>query len=120
MKLTLHGKVYQSGFASLGRLTIGDARVIKREFGMSIDEVQARLMNMAAGSASDINSQLDMLAIIAYLVTSRSGDPVSFDELDRISIEDLPNMMDYADDMAVVDSVEAVELPDIPPELAIS
>lgn len=114
MKLTLHGKVYQAGFASLGQLTIGDARVIKREFGLSIKDVQARIESMSSSSALDINSQLDMLAILAYLVTSRTGDPVGFDVLDRIPIEDLPKMMDYADDIPPADDAKAAVAKDAP------
>lgn len=85
LRLTLDGNVYETDAESLMRVTIREAKTIKantvtpyRPMGMSITDW--------SGTINDLGDP-DILAIIVFLLRSRSGETVKWAELDDLSIE---------------------------------
>jgi phospholipase C len=90
MKLTLAGTEYQSDLFPLLKLTIGEARVIKRNTGMNIGQWRNGLSNLGEEDA-------DVLAALVFLLRSRAGETVddNWDELDALSEYDIITGFDF-------------------------
>lgn len=76
--LALGGKTYRAKVVDLVQLSIGEARVIKRETGMKIADWRDTFR------AID-REDPDLLIGMAYLMRSRAGEPVNWSDLDHMS-----------------------------------
>ena len=88
MKLTLGDTEYQSDLFPLLKLTIGEARVIKRNTGMNIGQWRAGLSNLG-------EEDPDILAALVFLLRSRAGELVDWDELNALSEYDIITGFDF-------------------------
>jgi hypothetical protein len=85
IRLTLGGKDYIASYDEVTRATIGEMRTIKRETGMTIPQLHARLLALNGRTDDD----MDLYAALVYLVMCRSGETVTWAEVDAIPIVDL-------------------------------
>lgn len=86
IKLTLDGKEYVANLADLlTKVTIGEIRTIKRETGLTIEDVETRLTERSDGDADD----WDVYAAMVYLILSRAGGHVTWDRVEMIPLAEL-------------------------------
>jgi hypothetical protein len=88
MKLTLGDTEYQSDLFPLLKLTIGEARIIKRNTGMNIGQWRNGLSNLG-------EEDPDVLAALMFLLRSRAGEQVTWDEIDLMSEYDIITGFDF-------------------------
>jgi hypothetical protein len=82
VKLSLDGREYQAKTYSLFDLSIGEARTIKRNTGMSISEWRLGLMTLH-------REDPDVLAGIVFVLRHRAGEQVDWAEMENISTQTL-------------------------------
>lgn len=82
MKLTLGEVTYQSDLMALYRLSIAEARVIKRQTGMTLADWRFSLITY-------FREDPDMLAGLVYLLKHRAGEVVDWDEIGLINAQDV-------------------------------
>jgi hypothetical protein len=82
VKLSLDGREYQAKAYSLFDLSIGEARTIKRNTGMSISEWRLGLMTLH-------REDPDVLAGIVFVLRHRAGEQVDWAEMENISTQTL-------------------------------
>lgn len=88
MKLTLNGKTYESDLSPLVEVSIGEARAIKRETGLTIMAWKDGLENLG-------RLDPDVLAALVFLLRSRAGEKVDWSEMDGLTISDLAAGLDF-------------------------
>lgn len=88
---TLNGKTYRSSVMDLVRLSIGEARVIKRETGMKIADWRDTFR------AID-REDPDLLIGLAYLMRTRAGELAEWSDLDHMSSLELMSAFDAVQD----------------------
>jgi hypothetical protein len=82
VKLSLDEREYQAKAYSLFDLSIGEARTIKRNTGMSISEWRLGLMTLH-------REDPDVLAGIVFVLRHRAGEQVDWAEMENISTQTL-------------------------------
>lgn len=101
MKLTLRGVEYQSDMLSLYRLTIAEAREIKRNTHMTIADWRFGLITFT-------REDPDVFAGLIYLLKHRAGEVVDWEEVGRINTQELVDGFEWQDsDTELVASVQA-------------
>lgn len=94
MKLTLRGVEYQSDLMALYEISLGEARVIKRNTGMTITDWRVGLMTFA-------REDPDVLTALVFLLRHRartSSDPeVDWSEIDQIGVRELAEGVEWED-----------------------
>ncbi|MGH3427349.1 MAG: hypothetical protein ACRDQZ_07235 [Mycobacteriales bacterium] len=83
--LTLAGTEYTAAYDDLANMTIGEIRTIKRETGLSITELLAKIFTVK----DDEDLDMDVLASLVYLVVSRSAAKLSWADVERIPLVEL-------------------------------
>lgn len=106
MKLTLGGVEYHSDLMALYRVSINEARIIKRQTGMTLADWRFSLVTY-------FREDPDMLAALVWLLKRRAGEVADWDEIDRIGAQDVI-------DGAVFEEADAQELARIQGENASS
>lgn len=91
MKLTLGDKEYTSTLMGLYELSIGEARTIKRNTGMTITEWQLGLALFSRREDADI------LAGLVFLLRSRAGEQVAWSDIDTLPIKSVKEGFDVTD-----------------------
>ena len=81
MKLTLGDKTYESDLGPLKEPSIGEARAIKRQTGLTITDWAEGLENLG-------RLDPDVLAGLVFLLRKRAGEPVDWAEIDSLSLAD--------------------------------
>ena len=94
MKLTLGGVTYQADMLSLYRLSIREAREIKRHTTLT-------LADWRFGLRTFFREDPDILLGVVYVLKSRAGEVVNWDELDGLNAQD------------IVDGIEMGEIEDV-------
>lgn len=84
MKLTLGGSEYRSGILDLYRLTLGEARVIKRNTGLTLSDWRLGLITWG-------REDPDVLAGLLYVLKIRAGEHVLWADLDTVNAQDIVN-----------------------------
>lgn len=79
--MTLGGKTYEADLAALVNLSIGEARIIKRETGLTV-------MGWMDGMQAFNKQDPDILAGLVFLFKSRAGETVDWGDLDKISVKE--------------------------------
>lgn len=82
MKLVLDGCEYSSPILDLYRVTIGEARRIKRSTGLTLSDWRLGLLTWG-------REDPDVLVGLVYLLKSRAGETVDWYELDQINAQDV-------------------------------
>lgn len=82
MKLVLDGHEYSSPILDLYRVTIGEARTIKRCTGLTLADWRLGLLTWG-------REDPDVLAGLVYLLRSRAGETVDWYELEQINAQDV-------------------------------
>lgn len=88
MKLTLEGTTYESPILALFKMSIGEARTIKRNTGLTILGWQEGLKAM-----DQIDP--DICIGLIYLLRSRAGETVDWDALDELPVADVLGGFDF-------------------------
>ncbi len=117
MKLTLNGTTYESRLMQLFMMSIGEARTIKRQTGLTIADWQA-------GVKSLDRVDPDVFVSLVYLLKSRAGETVDWDELNALPVLTVIQGLDFeltdedrADmSAAVVQEAERAKDSALPPE----
>ena len=100
IQLTLGGREYVASYDELTRVTIGEIRTIQRETGMTIPQLHARLSALNDRSGDD----MDLYAALVYLLMRRSGENVTWADVDAIPVVDLAaGLAVLADEPAATD-----------------
>lgn len=93
IRLVLGGREYSAGEKDLGALTIGEIRSIEAHTGLTPSGLGAKFTELAAtgagGGGIDEMGVLDVFAVTVFLLMSRSGEPVTWDEVEAIPVVDL-------------------------------
>lgn len=92
MKLTLGDKEYVSDLLGLYKLTIGEARVIKRNTDMGIAEWRFGLISM------NTRWDPDVMAGIVFLLRARAGERVDWSDIDTLTVEQITQGFDFTED----------------------
>lgn len=87
IRLILDGREHVVDYDELTRVTIGELRTIKRETGMTLPALHARLLGLKDSGPGDDN--IDLYAAMVYLVLCRAGEQVSWADVERIPLVDL-------------------------------
>lgn len=124
MKLTLNGQEYQAPVFSLLNVSVGEARTIKRQTGMTISDWRLGLLTIE-------RQDPDVLAAVVFILRHRAGEDVDWADVDKLSTMELARSVvtepgDYElpaelQDLAPDGEVEEVpaaetELPEVEPE----
>lgn len=88
MKLTLNGKEYQSPVLTLFTISIGEARAIKRHTGLTIADWHDGLKTLGRFDP-------DVCLSLVFLLKSRAGESVNWDELNALSAMDVVAAFDF-------------------------
>jgi hypothetical protein len=104
LKLAVGGKEYVAEAASLTNVTIGELRTIKRETGMTLEQLHERLVLQPLGDASD--NDIDLYAVLTYLLMSHSGEKVTWADVEAIPLVELAAGLSSVDDKPPAESVE--------------
>lgn len=88
MKLTLGDKVYESDLAALVEVTIGEARTIKGQTGLTIRGWEEGLKDLASVDP-------DVIAGLVWLLRSRAGEAVDWTEINALTINELATALDF-------------------------
>lgn len=84
MKLALDGDEYSSPILDLYRLTISEARTIKRHTGLTLADWRLGLLTWG-------REDPDVLVGLVYLLKTRAGETVDWYELDQVNAQDVVN-----------------------------
>jgi hypothetical protein len=101
--LKLGDKTYTSSVVDLVRLSIGEARAIKRATGMTIADWRDTFRRID-------REDPDLLIGLAYLMRTRAGEPVDWSDLDHMSSTELMAAFEATND----DTPAAAENPPEP------
>ena len=102
IKLALGGKEYEATYDDVTKVTIGEIRTIKRETGMTIPELHARVLALNERTDDDI----DLYAVLVYLLMSHSGQAVTWADVEAIPIVDLAAGLSVVPDEPAESAVE--------------
>ena len=93
INLVLGGREYSADVAELASLSIGEIRAIKEHLGLTPSGLRANMMGFAtlvesakAGGEFDEMAAVDVFAALVYLVMARSGEKVTWADVDAIPI----------------------------------
>ncbi|MGH7964163.1 MAG: hypothetical protein ACRERD_20465 [Candidatus Binatia bacterium] len=75
---------YRSGILDLYRLTLGEARVIKRNTGLTLSDWRLGLITWG-------REDPDVLAGLLYVLKTRAGEHVLWADLDAVNAQDIIN-----------------------------
>jgi hypothetical protein len=89
-------------------MTIGEIRTIKRETGLSITGLHAKLLSVKDADNVD---DMDLYASLVYLLMSKSGETVTWADVEAIPIVDLAAGLSVLPDEPAEQSGKAVEPP---------
>jgi hypothetical protein len=104
LKLAVNGKEYVAEAASLTNVTIGELRTIKRETGMTLDQLHERLVLQPLGDGGD--NDIDLYAVLTYLLMSHSGAKVTWADVEAIPLVDLASGLSSVEDEPAAETVE--------------
>lgn len=100
MKLTLDDKTYQADVLSLYRLSLDEARTIKRQTGMTFADWKFGLLTY-------FREDPDVLLGVAYVMKRRSGEVVDWAELSQLSAQDIIDGLEWeASDQEITDKLQ--------------
>lgn len=88
MKLTLDGTTYESRLLELFTMSIGEARIIKRQTGLTIADWQDGVQSLDRVDP-------DVFVSLVYLLKSRAGETVDWDELDALPVMAVIQGLDF-------------------------
>lgn len=106
LKLAVNGKEYVADAASLMNVTIGELRTIKRETGMTLEQLHERLVLQPLDDGAD--NDIDLYAVLTYLLMSHSGEKVTWADVEAIPLVELAAGLSSVGDEP---AAEPVELP---------
>lgn len=93
IKLVLGGREYSADVADLASLSIGEIRAINEHLGLTPSGLRTNLMNFANliksakdGGEFDEMAAVDVFSALVYLVMARSGEKVTWADVDAIPI----------------------------------
>ena len=97
IKLVLGGKEYSaSSYSDLANMTIEEIRTIKERTGMTPSGLRVKLMEFAKLADSpqgvagfDEMAAIDVCAALVYLLMARSGEKVTWADVERVPLLDL-------------------------------
>lgn len=88
MKLTLNGTTYESRLMQLFTMSIGEARIIKRQTGLTIADWQDGVKSLERVDP-------DVFVSLVYLLKSRAGETVDWDELNALPVMAVIQGLDF-------------------------
>lgn len=97
-KLVLDGTEYVASYEAITRINIGELRTIKRETGLTVDQVHDKLTTLTKMDTDDPVMDIDLCAVFTYLLMSRSGHAVTWADVERIPLVELGAGFSVLDD----------------------